>query len=95
MKSSIAPVLLSIVLSPAPAVAQKVYGGRIEPREVSKAVEDCEYRLLVEEQVCNTRLNKSDCIEETRKYCLEHFSGSNAPHAPSDVISPEQRRPER
>ncbi len=89
MKLSIAPVLL-VVLLPAPSLAQKVYGGRIEPRVVSQAVEDCEYRLLVEEQVCNQRLNKSECIEETRKYCLENFSGTDAPPAPSAAPRPEE-----
>lgn len=56
------------------AGAQQVYGNSIAPKDVAAAVEDCEYRLLVEEQTCNLRMNKSNCIKDIHRHCLETFA---------------------
>lgn len=57
-----------------PLAAQDVYGGKIPPKDVSPDVEACEYQLLVEDQTCNERINKSTCIREIHRYCLENYS---------------------
>jgi hypothetical protein len=47
------------------------FGGEIEVREKNPAIEDCEYRVLVEEQRCNNSLYKSQCIRDVHAECIE------------------------
>lgn len=67
-------VLVLSLLWPAFATAEEVYGDAIAPKDVPESVEQCEYDLLVEQQTCNRRINKSECIKETHRYCLENYS---------------------
>ena len=69
---------LALLMALTPAKAQDVYGAKIAPKDVSEEVEACEYRMLVEEQTCNERLNKNDCIKEIHRYCLETFDAAPA-----------------
>lgn len=51
----------------------RYYGGEIETEAKNTAIEACEYRLLVEEQRCNRRANKTACIKEVHKECREEY----------------------
>jgi hypothetical protein len=79
--------ILGLGLIAPTATAQQVYGNSITPKNVAAAVEDCEYRLLVEEQTCNLRMNKSNCIKEIHRHCLETFAdGDGRPAAPEFTL---------
>ncbi len=52
------------------------YGGEIQSEAKNSAVEECEYRELVENQRCNERLNKSVCIEEIHAECRRNYGDS-------------------
>lgn len=50
------------------------YGGEIETEAKNAAIEACEYRVLVEEQRCNRRANKTACIKEVHSECRKEFT---------------------
>jgi len=50
------------------------YGGAVDAQEKSAAIEQCEYRELVEERRCNRSLNKSRCISEVHAECVARFT---------------------
>ncbi|MFT4768783.1 MAG: hypothetical protein ACI8RN_001922 [Glaciecola sp.] len=50
------------------------YGGEIEAEAKNAAIEACEYRVLIEEQRCNRRANKTSCIKEVHSECREEFA---------------------
>ncbi|WOJ92805.1 hypothetical protein R0135_13565 [Congregibacter variabilis] len=54
------------------------YGGDIESEAKNAAIEACEYRVLVEEQRCNRRANKSACIKEVHSECREKHSDESS-----------------
>ncbi len=54
------------------------YGGEIDVEEKNAAIEACEYQLLVEEQRCNLRANKSRCIKEVHRECREEYADANS-----------------
>jgi hypothetical protein len=54
------------------------YGGEIETEAKNEAIEACEYRVLVEEQHCNQRANKTACIKEVHSQCREEFADDAA-----------------
>ncbi|WP_439100263.1 hypothetical protein [Congregibacter sp.] len=63
------------------------YGGEIETEEKNAAIENCEYQVLVEEQRCNRRANKSACIKEVHRECREKYQElpeSQAKEKPQD-----------
>ncbi|MFK8041074.1 hypothetical protein [Congregibacter sp.] len=60
------------------------YGGEISTEEKNEAIEACEYQVLVEEQRCNRRANKSACIEEVHLECREKYSDTAANEIPED-----------
>jgi|GEM_PF-4640304 len=60
------------------------YGGEIDADEKNAAVEACEYRVLVEEQRCNTSLNKTECIKDVHAECLREFG-------PEVIDDPDER----
>jgi hypothetical protein len=69
------------------------YGGQIETETKNQAIEDCEYRELVENQRCNERVNKSECIKDVHAQCRQEFGGSDAaPGADPDTLSNENPR---
>jgi len=65
----------------------RVYGSKIVGEAKSAAVEDCEYEELVEKQSCNTRLNKTSCIDEVIEACARRF-------APPDSETPAEPQPQ-
>ena len=61
------------------------FGGTVDARQKTAAIEDCEYRVLVEEQRCNTSLNKSQCIRDVHAECIERYApDSDALSRPGD-----------
>lgn len=60
------------------------YGGEIETEAKNVAIENCEYEVLVEEQRCNRRANKSACIKEVHRECREKYEDSQEKDKPQD-----------
>ncbi|EAQ98142.2 hypothetical protein [Congregibacter litoralis] len=60
------------------------YGGEIETEAKNAAIEYCEYELLVEEQRCNRRANKSACIKEVHRECREKHEDPPEKDKPRD-----------
>jgi hypothetical protein len=64
-----------------PALAQPdpytYYGGKIDAAGKNAAVEECEYQELVENQRCNERVNKTECIREVHAQCKERYAPVN------------------
>ena len=60
------------------------YGGEIESEAKNAAIEACEYRVLVEEQRCNRRANKTACIKEVHSECREEYSDKASKEANKD-----------
>lgn len=60
------PVSLSLSAAP-----YTYFGGEVDSKQKNAAIEQCEYRVLVEEQRCNKSLNKSQCIRDVHAECIE------------------------